>query len=455
MRKREIWLVDATTYFRILPFELQKIRDRYFRIESFARNRRFKSHPSRGVRTFSAGILQISSILLAAGYKVRYIPLDRFEETLIYTPRKEGPFCIGFGAVTPTVPICARLAKLAHHKFPTTRLILGGPHAMSAPKLTGYRYPIFNDIVTTRDESAATSLVSSKIVQLDAVRHAYELLPFPLNEYGLNLMTAVGCPFSCDYCQDRLIPRRTLSLDGGLKNIQSYLDAGKPIHFCDSVLGGTYHRALRVCSELEALEHGFLLSCDLRIEMITGRLITALERAGFVEIRVGLESADDSVLNRMNRAFLLDKLIHSLTTVRENSSLYISMYLVTGLPGANEATTDKNISTLGLLHKKDLVDQIKHHIYVPYPSDNCPNGDPRIKLRTEDWFEFDRNSHPVFELPFMSSVKLWETFIVIEKEINSLWLSSLGLTENLVSAFNQYDDYNTRVYMLQSGTNQV
>ena len=168
---------------------------------------------------------------------------------------------------------------------------------------------MFDEIVADRDEAAAARLLLGTIIRPQEVRQAYELLPLPLGEYGLNLMTEVGCPFACRYCQDRLIPKRILSLDGGLENIKERLPLRKPIHYCDSVLGGEYKRALAICSKLESLDHSFLLSCDIRMEMLTPELIAALVKAGFVEIRLGLDSADDVVLQENGRPAFTDKFV--------------------------------------------------------------------------------------------------------------------------------------------------
>src|SRR2546423_8902078 len=163
----------------------------------------------------------------------------------------------------------------------------------------------------------------------------YDLLPYALPEYGLNLMTTEGCPFSCNYCHDRTIASRPFDLDGGLRHVAPCLPAGTPVHFCDSVFGGSRARALMVCRELARIGHGLSLSCDLRSELITAELIRALTAAGFVEIRVGLESADFSVLRSARRTALPDRVIRSLELVRRTSSLYVSIYFVTGLTGSS------------------------------------------------------------------------------------------------------------------------
>ncbi|MGH8900532.1 MAG: B12-binding domain-containing radical SAM protein [Egibacteraceae bacterium] len=427
-----------------MPEQLQASKAISLRIESVARRHRIGEHAPRGVRTLSAGLLRIGTILAASGYPVRFLPLEDLRQLLDQTPASDAPTVVGFGAFCPTVPACAALAEEVRKRFPGTRVALGGAHAAVAGDLTRRRYPVFHQVIPVFEEAAAGALVgrlpqefARPLLELD-----YDLLPHPVAEYGLNLMTAMGCPFTCMYCQEAVAPWTHRPLDGGLADVMGQLPLRTPVHYCDSVLGGSPTRALQVCKALAALGHGMLLSCDLRPEYVRPGLLEALVAAGFVEIRVGLDSADEAVLAATGRSARPAQLPRALELVRELTELYVSVYLVTGLPGTTPRTLDQNLDVVHQLLSQGLADQIRHNLYVPYPTDSCPSGHPDVRLLTDDWARYDRHSYPVFELEGIEADRLWASFLAIEEAINVEWMRSLDLCVDDVCRVPMYPDSN-------------
>lgn len=444
-----VWLVDVTTYRPRIPDALQASKASFFRVESVARSRRVGELAPRGLRTFSAGLLHIATILAASGYRVRFLPREEFAELLDQTAASDAPAVIGFGAVCPTVPTCAAFAEQARRRFPGARVALGGSHVTVAADLTRRRYPVFHQVIPASGEAAAGALVGRLPQELACPRVEldYGLLPYPVAEYGLNLMTATGCPFSCLYCQDALAPRTHRALDGGLGELMGQLPPRTPVHFCDSVLGGSPARARRVCEALADLDHGMALSCDLRPEYVRPDLLQLLAAAGFVEIRIGLDSADEAVLAATARSARPSQLPRALELVREQAQLYVSVYLLTGLPGTTPRTLDRNLAVVHHLLAQGLADQVRHHLYVPYPTDRCHTGHPDVRLLTDDWARYDRHSYPVFELEGITADRLWASFLATEEAINVEWMKRLGLCEDDVRRLAMYPDYNTALYL--------
>jgi radical SAM superfamily enzyme YgiQ (UPF0313 family) len=444
--KDTIWLVDASTYQRTLPAELSASKTEFFQLEAIARSRRIGPSIKRGSCSFANGLLQLAGLLDEARYDIHFLDLEGAERRLESSAR--GPICVGFSAVTPTVDACARFAALVKRRFPRTRTVLGGPHATAAPRLTQSRYRAFDQVVATRGAAAAAAL---GVVNEDAYRHRVDLLPLPPSSYGWNLLTYEGCPFSCSYCHDATILRRELQTDGGLPALVPMLGAGAHVHFCDSVLGGTAKRALAVCRRLGELHHPFSLSCDLRAEYLSVELIKALVSAGFVELRIGLDSGDPNVLARTRRTCLPSEVVRSLERVRSESDLYVSVYLVTGLPGSTLSSGEANRHAATELLSRRLADQIKHHLYVPYPVDSPSAAHPDVTLISDDWSRFDRNSYPVYELRPMAAPEIWRDFLETEHSINAAWRSALGLEAVDLSGQRMHEDYNVRVYLQGNG----
>jgi len=451
-RGRPAWLIDATTYRKPLDREVQQHKDRFFRLETVARtgHRGIRATQPRGTRTYSAGLLRIATILAASGYRVAYMRIEDAAARLAESAGDDLPGVLAFGAVCPTVPACAALAAAARERAGDARIVLGGAHAVVAPELTRARYPgVFDEVVSGFDVDAAAALVGEPPAALAApARHLdYDLLPRPLREYGVNLMTASGCPFTCNYCQDRLVPRLRTAPDGGLGDLLDRLPRGTPVHFCDSVLGGGARRAMEVCAALAGLDHGMVLSCDLRPELVSVPLLEALGRAGFGEIRLGLDSADSDVLVTARREVAPRRFPRVLQTIRDTSELYVSIYMVTGLPGSTHATLQSNLDVVACLLEERLADQIKHHVYVPYPTDRCHTGTPEARILSHDWSRYDRNSFPVYDLDGLGADDIWAAFLAMEEGINTSWTKALDVGLDLVEAMPRYPDYNGAVYL--------
>jgi radical SAM superfamily enzyme YgiQ (UPF0313 family) len=443
----QVWLVDATTYRRPVYLELRTLKERFLRIEHCARTRRFGPHTSRGVLTYSPGLLRIATLLAASGMAVRYMTFD--DAARLIESGQDPPDFVGFGAVCPTVPRCAALARTVRRRWPRTRVALGGPHAAIAPRLTGLRFPWFHDVIDSFDQVAAARLVGRSVDSIaEPVMYLnYNLLPAPVAEYGLNLSTFTGCPFTCLYCQDNLVPKRRMEMDGGLASLLGHLKRRTPVHFCDSVFGGTITRARQICRVLSGLDHGMLLSCDIRPEFARPELLRDLQEAGFAEVRIGLDSADENVLAGARRSAQAAGLSAVLERIRDWSDLYVSVYLVTGLPGSVQGTLDLNLEKVDKLLGSGLADQIKHHLYVPYPSDQRPGGGPGVQLRTTDWARYDRSSFPVFELDGLSAEAIWNSFLDTERAILQTWSSFLGLEPAQINRWSMYPDYNRAMYL--------
>ena len=159
-------------------------------------------------------------------------------------------------------------------------------------------YPYFDKYIVGYELEAAQQLTSKKLEIKYPKYVDYSLLPYPLEEYAINTFTAMGCRFNCSYCQDGKAPFFTSSLDGGVGELMKLLPAKTLIHFFDSVLGYSPQRLHDVCDVLSQLQHNFVLSCDLRAEYINLETLHCLSKAGFKEIRLGIESASVDLLKK-------------------------------------------------------------------------------------------------------------------------------------------------------------
>lgn len=424
-----VWLVDATSYKKKIDDDLWEIKRDYFKIKSYVRQQTIGKHVLPTERTFSTGLLRIATILKQIGYSVRYFHLGDFLDENIIEKIDVWPMIVAFGCVCPTIPICDHLAKKIKSYNSTVITVVGGAHINVALKSTMKKYTSFDRYAYGYDIEAVTRIINDD-VKIDITNLPYvdySILPYTLNEYDINLFSTLGCPFKCAYCQDGQIPYYEHLLDGGIRAIQDQIRPKKLIHFFDSTLGYSESRLLDVCQTLTDINHDYILSCDIRAEFITERTLTALEKAGFKEIRLGLETIDKDVLKKNNRGVLPNIIMEKIELVRNYSKLYLTLYTVSGLPGYTKETYKKNREMYQYLLESKKVDEIKNAQYVPYPRDDFNFEQMGIIIKDNNWENYDRQSYPVYETKDLTREQIWIGFLNTAKTINKAWLKGWGL----------------------------
>lgn len=420
-----IWLVDYTHYYHKLAPELEKCKSDYFRIKSYKRYQIIGPTAPPQSRVYALGLLRIATILHRNHYPVRYLHYYMLD-AILSDGSEELPEVIAFSCVCPTVPGCAQMAERIKKASPRTKVILGGVHVNLNAEQTAHRYPIFDLLSVGYEKQAAELIANTSLEDVHEIYADFSLLPFPLHNYAINTFTGAGCPFRCSYCADGLAPRIKASHDGQLSYMKPLLPPKTLVHFFDSVLGYTQAGLQEACKAIEETEHGFLLSCDMRADMLTPDLIKSLRKAGFVELRMGVESGDQKLLDRNKRTLTIDKFAGIMKMIRDNSDIFITLYSITGLPGTTVQSQKLTLEYFDMLLHTKLADEIKNTLYVPYPMKGINYRRRGIKILTDDWSKYDRQSPPVFETKEMSASELWDLYLYTAKQINNSWLKSCG-----------------------------
>lgn len=439
-----IWLIDYTTYVIDIDPVLKELKAKYFRVKGYKRKQVIGDTAPNKTMTYSNGLLRIATLLKQNGVECKYLHYPALIEII---ERKESlPEIIAFSTVCPTVPYAAELAEKIKCLSPSTKVFVGGPQINNAPKTTAEKFPIFDKLTVGHETAAASAIAGIPIFEHGEYIN-FSLLPYPLEEYAINTFTALGCPFHCDYCADGRAPKICVS-DNALLSQMKHLPKRKLIHIFDSVFGYSTERAIAICKNLQKLNHGFLLSCDMRAELLTEQLVHEMEKAGFVEIRLGIESADEELLSLNKRTLAPKRCIETLKMIRESSNLYITLYSVTGLPGT---TTSNHERTLDMFH--DLLvthqaDEIKNALYVPYPYDDIDYSTLGIRILDSDWSHYDRQSFPVFDTNLLNRDQIWELYLKTSQCVADSWLESLGFSDYSQIPDNNYSEYIQSNYII-------
>jgi len=296
------------------------------------------------------GLLWIGAFLLEAGLEVKLIDcMDRTHrsvaelplkkkrdgtgsflkteipkpEVLKFVPRKFGRYGIPVEAfvkdleaevepaavlvtcsMTYWYPGAFEAIRIIREIFPETPVILGGRYATLCEE-HARRFSGADEVMPGRPGRELASFIREKTGVEIAVPESFAEWPAPAHRLHNNtgaaaVMTAAGCPFRCSYCVSGLLygkyETRTaesvadeiigLSGEGCAQHIAFYDDA--LLVKWDEVLGPALDRVAERCGKLN-----FYTPNALHARLLDREKAVRMKAAGFSQIRIGYESAED------------------------------------------------------------------------------------------------------------------------------------------------------------------
>lgn len=174
-----------------------------------------------------------------------------------------------------------------------------------------------------------------------------------LRAYRANLTSAPlqskrGCPFSCVYCtygisegrEYRLIPPEEVAAA-----VERLAAMGlRDIEFVDNVFNAPYDHALAVCNYLARNRPPVRLqTLELNPAFVDDRLLSAMEKAGFVGVGITVESAADPALAGMQKGYTADQVERAAAAIRRSPLPCFWMFMLGG-PGETSGTVAESLS---------------------------------------------------------------------------------------------------------------
>ena len=161
------------------------------------------------------------------------------------------------------------------------------------------------------------------------------------------VQTKLGCRFQCVYCTYRKIEGVDYRLsDPGsvVETILRYISSGYgDIEFVDNVFNAPYDHALALCESLIRSKHpARFQSIEMSPVSFDDRLLSTMERAGFVGIGLTVESAADPVLQGLRKGFLARE-VHAAAEVVKRHRLPCLWIFLLGGPGETRDTVRQTL----------------------------------------------------------------------------------------------------------------
>ncbi len=389
----------------------------------------------------SLGLAYIAAVLEKEGHKVYYLDcaaehyVVKDMETVL-NQYSDLDF-IGLTATTPLIKNALAVAQIAKQKFGRARIVLGGVHPTVMPDEV-LSNPQVDYVVIDEGEETMRDLVGGKkeeeilglcykkdgriiknfqrplIQNLDEIPPpAYHLLPmkkyYPaVGSYkrlpAMSIFATRGCPGRCTFCHrafkgvvrkrsaaDIINEIKLLQRDYGIKEISFYDDTFtlfKDVikEFCETVIK-------------EKID--ITWSCFSRVDYITEESLRLMKKSGCHLILFGVESADENILQSINKRISLDQVV-AVVNLAKKVGIETRASFMFGNQGETEETIKK---TIDFAIKLDP-DAVQFNIATAYPGTELFNWAKACGyIKTFDWNDYSM-SNVVLKLPDLDQKKL-------------------------------------------------
>jgi anaerobic magnesium-protoporphyrin IX monomethyl ester cyclase len=245
---------------------------------------------------------------------------------------------------------------------------------------------------TAEDAGVSCCDAEGFVQDLDALpQPAWDLLP--TGEYNLlTVLSSRGCPDHCAYCpyaaaQGRAIrSRSTGSVLGELSWLQEAFRPARLV-FRDPVFAYDRSRVVALCEGI--LQRGLRLrwECESRPEHFDTELLRLMQRAGCQWVKIGLETTDAALLQRLRRVRSPDEAARYLQCVAgvvracSDVGMRCRLFAMAGLPGQDLVAAQETRRFLVGLHPTAV--NVKAFDWYPgLDLEAIDGGDPAAQLDT-------------------------------------------------------------------------
>ena len=394
--------------------------------------------PSLGIGYMAAVLEQYDidvDVLDASALDLTY---DEIGEEIL----KRNPDVVSISALTPTIGVALDSADKIKQVKPDTVVVLGGYHPTFEFKSV-LEEPSVDVVVRGEGEYTLLELVQaiennmdlknvqglafhdeddgSLVLTLDRpIIEDLDELPFPafhlfpMEKYKiLNITTNVativttrGCPMQCSFCSSAALHGHKLrrrSVGNVVDEVEMRLRDQNidTIAFMDDTFTLNKRFVYDFCDEIKRRNLKFWWGCTSRVDTLDEELLQAMKDAGCITIFIGVESADQQMLENMNKKITVSKTENAFRLARKVGIRTIASCVI-GMP----EDTRKSIKQTIEFVKKLNPNYALYSIATPYPGTRFYNETFKKNLITiKDWSKYTL-INPVLETIDCSSKEL-------------------------------------------------
>ena len=375
-----------------------------------------------GVVAPSLGIAYMAAVLEENSFDVSVIDasaMDMTWETLEEEIEENSPEIVAITALTPTIEQALKTAQLVKKVCPDTLVVMGGYHPTF-----NHQELLENDFVdiVTIGEGEYTMLELAKTIRDDGdlaevkgiafddlvtpprpLITDLDSLPFPalhllpMDHYRLlnmktnvaTMITSRGCPMQCSFCASAALhgPKMRLRSPEKIVDEMEYLikEYGvETIAFMDDTFTLYSKRVKQICAEIKKRNLDVFWGCTARVDTLSEEVLKEMREAGCITIFMGVESADQQVLDQVDKKTTVDKIKHAFEVSRKEKIRTIAS-VVLGMPGDTKESMGRTIKFVQELKPSYAI----FSLATPYPGTRFyQQMKEKNLIKVKDWSKY-------------------------------------------------------------------
>ena len=191
----------------------------------------------------------------------------------------------------------------------------------------------------------------------------------------VSIMASRGCPFDCIYCDHTIkgYSPRYRPVGSVIEEIrlllERYGDKIEEFYFWDDIFIWDRRWVRRFCEELIEEDLSIKWTCNCHVNLVRPRLMALMKEAGCVNVRFGIESGSQKILDSLNKGVRVEKALDALRVCLD-TGLTLTIYIMVGMTGESLETINETMDFFRRLITPSRVYQIKKiHFFMltPYP----------------------------------------------------------------------------------------
>ncbi len=304
-------------------------------------------HASVGLRYLFANLGQLQARTQIAEFEVAQ-PAREIAEAILDCE----PVIVGFGVYIWNVIRTREVIALLKKVRPELLVVIGGPEVshehetQSIVALADYLITGEADLafaVVCRQllagERPATKVISAGLPSLAEVQLPYRYYSdSDIAHRVIYVEASRGCPFTCEFCLSSLdIPVRQFDHERVLLSLEELFQRGaRTFKFVDRTFNLNVRISLAILSFfLERMEPGLFVHFEMVPDRFPPQLREVVKRfpPGSLQLEIGVQTLNPEVSVNISRRQDVAKLQENLSFLRTETSAYLHVDLIAGLPG--------------------------------------------------------------------------------------------------------------------------
>lgn len=354
---------------------------------------------------YPLGLAYLHSVLEKNGNEVQTLFLNNHSDEYCYTKIQEtlenfSPDVVAFQMLTQNRISTYRMIESIHKKDNHIHQVIGGIHAtlMYEQIIEKYPYVIavlgegeatfprlieelskktpdflsIDGIAFNREGKIITTRQRQLIKNLDEIPFPKHEIFFTKNRKAGSIMTTRGCPFNCSFCCLHSTSRRQVrmrSINNIIEEVEwmiqkfpqmtdiwihddtFFIDNQRVIDFCDTII----KRQIKI---------NFI--CNGRFKPVSQEMVYKLEQANFTKVIFGLESGDNTILNKCHKGINQKDVINTYRLFAK-TKINVYSHLIIGLPGETIETITETANFIKKLQKIKYVPNYHAALVTIFP----------------------------------------------------------------------------------------